>query len=223
MHYNDIGKTFVLSLNNSERMVETATLLKEQGIQFDICEAVQLDNGAEGLKKTFRILFSYLLSAGFQNVLIMEDDVKFNYPYAKILMNNAMMELPNDFHILKFGCNLLCPPEVYSPNLFRLKMSYALHCALYSIKGMRMVMNLVDEDFKEPLDVLIAKSIMPLGKCFCSREMIATQRPSKSSIFEWDGKNNSVIDKIYNQETQIIDWDILMKEQWQKNTKNLNV
>lgn len=220
MQFKDISETYVINLpENLDRFFNVSENLEINGIDFKLWVATKNSNGADGLKQTVKELFNYCLKRSGDFFLIMEDDCELLFPDSKELIGKALNDLPNDFHILQLGCNLLMPPLKVTDNLFKVIASYALHCVVYSRRAMMEILKFIDHS--EPLDVLIAKHLQPLGKCYCSNPMIATQRPYKSDIFEYNPQMHKGIENIYNADTKVIDWGKFMNMQWERNTKHL--
>jgi hypothetical protein len=221
MDYNDIHKTYVITLPNSDRQEETKRQLDNQGIKFEWYTGIRnKKDGATGLRQTFKAIFTDCLKKGFNTALIFEDDIEFcvknNFQLGEMM--KVINDLPDEFQLCKFGANLLLPVTVVTENLNRIKLSYALHAVLYSRSGMEAILQLIDNN--EPIDVLIAKHIEPLGYCFASSKFIITQRTTQSNIFVYDEERHSRVN-FYNKENGTINWDGLMKQQWENNTKHL--
>lgn len=220
MRFEDIDKTFVISLPDSKRRMAVKEQLQGQFIYFYWYDGIKMNDGADGLKTTFKKLFTECLENGYKNVLVFEDDAMLLTDMAITNINWVLEDLPDDFHICKLGANLLCPVEGITDYISRIKMSFALHASIYSKNGIELILNHIDN--REPIDVIIAKHIEPLNKCYVSNQMLVTQRPGKSDIFVYDPKIHHRL-KYYEKETEFIRWDILMEEQWERNTKHLNV
>ena len=221
MDYNDIHKTYVITLPNSDRQEETKRQLDNQGIKFEWYTGIRnKEDGATGLRQTFKAIFTDCLKKGFNNVLIFEDDIEFcvknNFQLGEMM--KVIDDLPNDFHLCKFGANLLLPVSDVTESLNRIKLSYALHAVLYSRLGMEYILKHIDDN--EPIDVIIAKHIEPLGNCYVSSKFIITQRTTQSNIFVYDKERHSRVN-FYDKENGTINWDGLMKQQWENNTKHL--
>jgi hypothetical protein len=220
MTLQDIDRTFVISLPNSERIAQTERELNDNGISITIWSGIKKDDGAEGLRLAFKELFYFCLEVGqYDNVVVFEDDADLFSDLFQANILKVLNDLPKDYHILKLGANLLCPVEKVTDNLNKIRMSYALHAAMYSREAMQLILKHIDES--EPIDLIIAKRVEPLGKCYVSSKMLATQRPTKSGIFTYDAAKHSNF-QFYDKETGIVRWDKLMQQQWDNNTKHLH-
>lgn len=221
MRFEDIQKIYVISLPGSPRREIVRAEMAKHNIHFEFWDGIEnKEDGAMGLKDTFECIFETSLKKGFNNILIFEDDVKFLVDMPIAEMDWVIEDLPEDYHICKFGANLLVPVEKITNHLNRVRMSYALHAALYSRTGMQQIMKWIYKE--EPIDVIIAKGIEPLGYSYVSSKMIATQRVTKSNIFVYDPRKHSKVfaDK-YITDDGAIRWDLFMQEQWERNTKHI--
>lgn len=221
MNYADISKTYVINLKErQDRLLLAKEEMNVAGIDFLRLPAIKDEDGAEGLKRTFKALFLQSLAKEEKYIMVFEDDVLFIEPHVRLLIQKSIEQLPEDFHILQLGCNLLIPPIKYSSNLLKVNASYALHAAIYSNEAMRLILEVIDN--KEPIDVSIMRHIQIKGKCFTSYPMLATQRSSESDIFKYDEEKHLGIGKYYDSNTRMTDWGLFMQDQWQRLTKNIN-
>ena len=133
MRLEDVNKTYVISLPKSDRLTDTMGILWSCAIEPEIWNATRMENGADGLKATFKAIFENALKKGFSTCLIFEDDIKVANMSIGInaYMRRAVDYLPQDFHILKFGANLLTPVIKYNDTISGIHLSYALHACLY--------------------------------------------------------------------------------------------
>lgn len=220
MTFDDIQKTFIISLFGSDRRDVVKKEMRDHFIYFEFWDGVKKEDGAAGLKEAFHQIFETCLQKGHFPALIFEDDVRFKTDMATTKMQWVMEDLPKDFHICKFGANLLHPVEQVTEYISRIRMSYALHAAIYSKEAMEKILKIKSND---PIDMDIAKFIEPMGKCFVSNEMIATQRVTKSDIFVYNPqKHNRAFSDKYMTDDGMVRWDIFMDEQWQKNMQLKN-
>jgi len=213
MDLKSIDRIYIISLPNSERRLDVKHELNKNFMWFNWYDGIEnKQDGAEGLKQTFKKLFTECLEKGMGNVMIFEDDAMFTEGSSYEDIAAVLKELPESYHLCKFGANLLAPVSKVSENINRILMSYALHACLYSKKGMELIIKEID-NYKEPIDVIMAKRIEPLGESYVSNKMIVTQRPTKSNIFVYDPAKHKNL-TFYNQETGVMDWDSFMQKQW---------
>lgn len=219
MRFDNIDMTVVISLPDSGRRGIVKKELQNNEIDFSFYDGIRnKEDGAEGLKATFKKLFTMCVALNVKSILVFEDDVNFVVDNPSYEMNLAIQDLPEDFHLCKFGANLLFPVSKVTSSLNRITASYALHAVLYSLDGMRKVLKHIDHP--EPIDVIIQRHIESLGHCYVSSKMIANQRPTKSDIFVFDPARHSNF-AFYEKESGLIRWDKLMEQQWGNNTKHL--
>ena len=186
MDIKDLKRIYVISLPNSQRRHDVKHELNKNFFWFNFYDGIEnKEDGAKGLKDTFKKLFTECLKNGYTNVAVFEDDAMFTKEEAHKDIYEVLKDVPDDFHICKFGANLLFPVSKVTDKVNRIIMSYALHACIYSKKGMELILENIDKT-DEPIDVIIAKFIEPLGHCYVSSEMLVTQRPTKSSIFVYD-------------------------------------
>lgn len=221
MNIKDIDRIYVISLPGSERRNDVRHHMNDNFIWFHFYDGIEnKEDGAAGLKETFKKLFTEALNKGYKNLMVFEDDASFTCSNVHHEIGWVINDLPADYHICKFGANLLLPVEKVTDNINRVKLSYALHACLYSRIGMELILEHID-DTDEPIDVIIAKFVEPLGHCYVSSKMIATQRPYKSNIFQYDQLKHRGLGKFYEIDKGIIRWDLMMEDRWEAATKHL--
>lgn len=223
MNWEDISKTYVITIPGSTRQEVTAYEMRQQNIPFEWWNGIKKENGEEGIRETLFQIFENCLKKGFNNVLIFEDDVHFLFSDAYYRIEKCLNDLPEDYDLCKFGANLLVPVDAYSDHLNVLNGSYALHAVLYSRKCMEEILKHRDKTYYA-IDIVICNEIeMKREYSYVSKEMIATQRTTVSSIFKYNSEkhNNQIVNEIYNQETGEINWHSFMVNQWERNTKHL--
>lgn len=221
MTVKDIDRIFVISLPNSERKQDVKHELNKNFIWFNWYDGIEnKEDGAQGLKQTFKKLFTECLEKNITNVLVFEDDAVFTCEKANEEIGKVLNDVPEDYHIVKFGANLLFPVSKVTENINRCLRSYALHSCLYSKSGMELILEFL-EATDDPVDVIVAKFLEPLGHCYVSGKMIVNQKPTKSTIFKFAQTKHGNF-KYYEPDTEIIRWDLLMNEMWERNTRHLN-
>jgi len=72
--------------------------------------------------------------------LIFEDDVFFE-PGARSVFEQAVNELPEDFHVLYLGANIEKPIRRYSEHLYKLEHAYGTNAIYYSEAGRKFVLD----------------------------------------------------------------------------------
>lgn len=183
-----IEKVFVISLPErlNDRLYFLSKRLVEEGIEFEVVEAIRSDNGVDGLAKTFHKLFTSCVDKGYRNVLVLEDDCEFIVDKPFELIGKCMMQLPFNFDLLYCGCNLFqTNVSLSSANLIQVLGAWALHAVVYSAIGMRKVLKAIEtRTIGIPLDSVIVDKVQSDGLSFCSYPMIATQKNGFSDIMK---------------------------------------
>lgn len=178
---NFFDKIYVINLaKRTDRMQQAIEQLTKYNIPFERWEAIENKDGAEGLRLTMIELFTHCIENNYQNCLIFEDDVDFLEPDMNNIMEDAIEQLPPDYHILYLGAQLCKMPVFYWRNLLIVQDAYATHAAAYSNAAMKEILN---SEFKSPIDNFFVKTIQKKGKCFCVYPLIASQIPSHSDIY----------------------------------------
>jgi len=212
MNWNKIfEKIYVINLpERTDRLQQATEELNGQGIPFEVFPAIKHNNGRLGIYLTLYMLIEQCFDNDVQTVLIFEDDVKFianveawfcNDSMSKFYWNNNSMA---GIDILYFGCNThdpndnIIPLEYANPGWCKVLNVFSCHAMAFSQFGMKMLLSAVEKDctykiteagvmekvikYHNPIDVLIRDKIQPLGRCYCTNPMLATQRNSYSDI-----------------------------------------
>lgn len=208
-----INSTFLLNLESrTDRLKHSMSELKKHGIDYTLIKSIKFDNGRLGLIYTMRRLFEDCLSSGYENVLVIEDDILFLEEEAKKSIYWCADQLPNDYDMLLMGCNLFQNEvELYSSNLIKVTGACATHCILYSKNGIKKALAAINNQLENvdmeniiPLDMIYVDKIQKDGKCFCCYPMIATQMNGVSDI-----------------ENKYVDYDRFLTNRFAEKTKHL--
>lgn len=118
---------------------------------------------------------------------IFEDDVVFTPQFR--VAEGAMQELPADFDLFYLGGNIIGSdvtgwawPNKYSHHLAQLTNAWQTHAVVYSNKAAKYVLDNFDPETFPVLDEWLRVNVMPMGKSFVCKPMIAYQRPGWSDI-----------------------------------------
>lgn len=176
--------TYLINLpRRTDRLQVSQRILQHHGIDFELCEAIDLQNGADGIRQTMIGLFTHILNnTEYERILILEDDVDFLYPDVCAAIDNAIKELPNDFDLLFLGANVYKPLLPYSRNLLKLTGAVANHAVVYTRNVMQELLTLYTDNPKSITDSLIDAHIVSRGTCYIINPMLAIQRPDFSDI-----------------------------------------
>jgi GR25 family glycosyltransferase involved in LPS biosynthesis len=187
-----IDRIVLLNLAHREdRLLQAAEVLETYNIPYNRVEAIyNQEHGATGLRDTMVKLFEEEIAKKTQHLLVFEDDVIFveGQDTFHQAMNNVMAQLPEQYHICYFGCQLtLTPTRFYSSNLIPVQKAYSTHAWLISYQGMKEILA---SDLKGPIDNHIVDFVQPLGHCYCTYPLLASQREGFSDIgkqvFDWN-------------------------------------
>lgn len=203
-------KVFLINLKERRDRLEKATehFPNVNCPKVQVFFATKMDNGAEGLKETYRRLLGKCLEdETVQNILIFEDDVKFLIEDPFALINECMRQVPEYYHILFFGCNLFqrTPLLKHSENILKLDAACALHAMALSRYTMVTLLHILTDPFKDtsdPLDIIMANEIIPQGHCYCSIPMICSQHPGFSNIQGKETDYASILENRFAEKTK---------------------
>jgi GR25 family glycosyltransferase involved in LPS biosynthesis len=189
---NFIDRIVLLNLaHRVDRLLASAEVLEKYDIPYERIEAIHnKEHGATGLRDTIVQLFEEEIAKKTQHLLVFEDDVIFvegpdTFHQA---MNGVVKQLPEQYHICYLGCQVtLTPTHFYSTNLIPVQKAYATHAWIISYQGMKEILA---SDLKPPIDNYIVDMVQPLGHCYCTYPLLASQREGLSDIghafIDWD-------------------------------------
>lgn len=129
-------------------------------------------------------------SSLYHNLLLLEDDVVFDCPIPVIIP-------PENFMTVHLGCNIIGTdtmvwqmPTAYNRTLVKLHNCYQSHATLYSAECVKYIIDnfkfVTDEYEKEGLTIFdewLRTNILPMGRSYVLKPMIAWQRPGVSNIW----------------------------------------
>lgn len=125
------------------------------------------------------------------DLLLFEDDVMFDVD------GWAIRDLPPAFMTLHLGANIIGMdttvwqmPTPYSPHLARLWNCWQSHATLYSAECVKFILDnlrtdVLDED-NNIFDDWLRRKVMPMGRSYVMKPMIAYQRPRRSELWNCD-------------------------------------
>jgi hypothetical protein len=187
-HWTDFFPRIVL-LNlpeRTDRLIEATEELNKQNIPFELVNAIKNEKGAEGLRDTMVKLFKECIENGTERLLVFEDDVEWLDFDVAGTMDAVIQQLPDNFRLLYLGSQ--CSrgfTHYHSPNLLPVIGAFATHACAYSLKVMKECVGRIGS----PIDNWLCDEIQPLGDCYQTFPMLASQRDGFSSIggqfFSW--------------------------------------
>jgi hypothetical protein len=188
-------KTFCINLDRRfDRWEECLIEFKKYGIE-DVVRWSAIDGNninklgsCEKSSQTALILTNIdiiedSIKNNLKNVLIMEDDIKFNDEVYNI--SEYFKYLPEDWDMVYFGGNHnshmgVNPPLIINEKVCKLHYTFTTHCVGINGKSFNTIINKLKE-FNNPLDVIYTDLQRSLN-VYCFYPLIATQRISYSDI-----------------------------------------
>ena len=193
MRLNDFfDRIYLINLDRrTDRMENVRAELLRNGIDYERVSAIDgrtisdeihrryesiFEHKAEmALSNTLVGIFEEALAAGYEKILILEDDVEFG---DLSLFGLAVAELPEDFDLFYLGAQHKQDGEPVGPHLLRLKESYFCHAVGFSTKGMKLVSHSLPQCGCDSLYSIVQER----GNCYGVTPNIAFQAHSLSDI-----------------------------------------
>lgn len=201
-----LSKIYVINLaKRKDRMLNAVNQLNKYSIPFERWEAIEEENGAEGLRLTMEKLFKACIKEKYENVLVFEDDLDIIEKDINEIMSKVMSDLPPNYDIIYLGCQLCnCPSGFYNRNLLKgVDSAFATHAAIYSLKAMK---DIVKGKMTAPIDNWIVGNIQQKKNCYAVYPIVASQIVGKSDIYS---------------DKEIIDWTPYIQGKFFEMTKHL--
>lgn len=173
------NRIFVINLpENPDRLARCQTIMRVQGIKFEVFRGIKREDGAQGILETYLKIWEQ--ARDLDRILIFEDDVKFLIN-PNLVMDRCVSQLKKiDWDLFYMGPNTHQPfTEFKTPNLLPLTEGYGLHATAFSRAGIKKILEL---GMTKPVDVSLAAKIQTLGNCYACYPLIATQENGYSDI-----------------------------------------
>jgi GR25 family glycosyltransferase involved in LPS biosynthesis len=226
MNWNNLfDKIYVINLpERTDRLAQVTDEMNKYGIPFEVFPAIKHPEGELGIYLTLYALIEKCFYGEIGDVLIFEDDVKFLSDPNKYFEDEEDLESiigANSYSIFYLGCNTHEPLEkTKRQDVCKVKNAFGCHAMAISRRGMYDLLQIFNEkvsfglketvweykliktiEYQNPIDYIIANEIQPLGDCYCTYPMLATQRNSYSDIL---GKevDNSYIEERFIENTK---------------------
>jgi hypothetical protein len=187
MWLDHVEKIFVVNLiKRTDRLLETAKLLDDYEIPFDIFTAIEKENGAEGLRDTMSVILNEIIINKYQNTLVLEDDVKFLEPknFFHEIVTRGMEQLPLNYHLMYLGGQATGGfSHFHSTNLLPAIQYFATQSVMYSYQGAKEIMA---RGMNFPIDNWLVTEIQPDRRCFAIHPILCSQRAGYSDIGKAD-------------------------------------
>lgn len=177
----------------------TEELLRNGITNFMVFPAIEKEDGAEGLFYTMMAIFEKCAEAGYQKVLMLEDDAKFLMQPAFII-SECLKYLDEriNWDLIHLGPNTQCHfGEWKTRYLLPLSAGLATHAIVYSAAAIKKIidMDLVWEGI--PFDQLLDSKIQSQGYSYCTYPLLATQYDDYSNIEKTNVTYNHIEHKFY--------------------------
>lgn len=179
-----------------DRLLLFVDEMDKYNIPFEIFNAIENENGAEGLRQTVELILKEALDNNYKQILIFEDDAYFVCDPNPI-MELAIKELPEYWQILYLGGQASNGfNRRQSQSLLQLDTCFATHAWALSNNAIKTILA---EGLKAPIDNFLVDTIQKEQKCFITYPLLSSQRSGESNIggtfVDW---NPFIVDR-YNQ------------------------
>lgn len=204
--HKHLSKIYVINLaKRKDRMLNAVQQLNKYNIPFERVEAIEHEQGAEGLRLTMEKLFKACIKNKYENVLIFEDDLDIIEPNINEVMTKVMADLPPNYDIIYLGTQLCAMPAgFYHRNLLKgVQHAFATHAAIYSLKAMK---DIVKGKMTAPIDNWITQNIQQRNLTYAVYPMLVSQIVGKSDIYS---------------DKESIDWKQYLEGKFYEMTKHL--
>lgn len=201
-----LDKIYVINLaKRKDRMLNAVTQLNKYSIPFERVEAIEHEQGAEGLRLTMDKLFKACIKNKHENVLVFEDDLDIIEPAINEVMQKVMEDLPPEYDIIYLGTQLCnYPSGFYNRNLLKgVHSAFATHAVIYSLKVMKEI---VKQKTTAPIDNWITQHIQNRKQTYAVYPMCVSQIIGKSDIYT---------------DKQSLDWKPYLEGKFYEMTKHL--
>lgn len=182
-------KIFVISLlrEGTDRLLNTLRQLEKYDIEVEVFEAVHNEVGVIGLRDTMIKLFHVCMEKGYDNILVLEDDINIiediNY-YMPICLD----QLPVTYDLLYLGAYVVKPfKDRYSENLLLLDKALTTHAVAYPKKTIEKLLPIFEAQSDNPrdttsIDMTILNRIVSQGKSYITYPLLVSQQAGYSQI-----------------------------------------
>jgi len=181
---NRVTRICVLNLTHrTDRLLDFTEQAEIYEIPFDRINAIQdKESGARGLRDTMVNLFREEIAKGTEHLLVFEDDALIVVEPITFheTMDKVMEQIPENYHMVFLGCQITVNGCKFAyPNLIRVVKAFSTHSVLYSLQGMK---EMVDR-MGYPIDNWIVDKIQPMGHSYCTYPFLCSQKPGISDIY----------------------------------------
>lgn len=176
----------------------TEAELTRVGIKAERVPAITGDNRPLAFNKS---VYKAMKMAEGQQLLLMEDDVMFTVDtFNELAEGDCFLwpPLPSDYMTLHLGANIIgtdqtvwqMPTKANHIDIARLWNCWQSHATLYSAECVKFILdnmnpNVINED-QHIFDDWLRTTVLPMGRSYVMKPMIAYQRPRFSAIWQRD-------------------------------------
>lgn len=169
-------------VKRTDRLLQSVEHLDEYDIPYTLFNAVEKENGAEGLRDTMNLIFEDAIQNNYSNILVLEDDCLFitEKIWVDETMKNVVKELPENYWLCYLGGQATGGfQNFYTSHLLPVIKFFSTHAVMYSKQGIKEILSI---NLGFPIDNWICENIQTQGNCYCTYPMLASQRPGVSDI-----------------------------------------
>lgn len=135
--------------------------------------------GAAGLVDTKIRILKDAIEKGYENILVMEDDIVFNYMFNK--QSKLCWDMkPENWELFHFAAKDYARPQRMG-KIKRLKSAWS--CQIYAINS-SIYQEYIDQlvDFDKPIDLVTSKYFHPRGNSYATKYNMIDTLPNMSAI-----------------------------------------
>ncbi|MBD0256660.1 MAG: glycosyltransferase family 25 protein [Cytophagales bacterium] len=144
---------------------------------------------AAGLNVTLRRIFEQAKQQQLRSILILEDDVVF-HPRINQVLARWMKDIPPDWETIFFGASHVKPFTPLTNSVVQLNGSLCTHCHAVKHTVFDLMLELLHNTLRDPLDVLYATHVHTRGKSYGFSPNLAYQAADYSDIRNKRIENN---------------------------------
>lgn len=179
-----IDRIVCLNLTHrTDRLLDFTEQMENYQIPFERISAIHdKERGARGLRDTMVQLFTEEIEKGTEHILVFEDDAECVVEPQRfhLTMDSIVEQMPANYHMILLGCQLTGRiNSFYTPNLIQVVKAFSTHAVLYSLQGMKEIIN---RGIGFPIDNWMVESVQPLGQTYCTYPLLVSQKPGHSDI-----------------------------------------
>jgi GR25 family glycosyltransferase involved in LPS biosynthesis len=144
----DIDNTYCITIKErKDRQKSVSVQCSQLGLSFDFVKVEKnKENPEKGCLESHILCIKDAKLNGYKNVLIMEDDVKFNGSLLRLYLNELKIKVPEDFDIFYLGYNVNDGYK-YDNNIMKICSSQCAHCYIVNEKIYDYILENIEKDW----------------------------------------------------------------------------